>query len=66
MVASMAVPGGCTYPAFISYNHRDKARATWLRKGIEGYRVPKPLVGRETRYGPIPRRIPKARGASVS
>jgi hypothetical protein len=59
MEPSIAAPAGYRYPAFISYNHRDKTRAVWLRKRIEGYRVPKPLVGQVTRYGPIPRKLPR-------
>ena len=45
------------YPVFISYSHRDERWASWLHKGIEGYRVPKPLVGRPGRDGPIPGKI---------
>lgn len=39
------------YHAFISYSHRDKTWADWLHKGIETYRVPRYLVGRETPSG---------------
>lgn len=55
--ASSIAPAGCKYPAFISYSHRDEQRARWLHKAIEGYRVPKPLVGRLGRNGPIEKRI---------
>jgi tetratricopeptide (TPR) repeat protein len=59
MEGSNTASNDFTYPAFISYSHVDERSATRLRKGIERYRVPKPLVGRVTRYGPIPRRIPR-------
>lgn len=45
------------YWAFISYSHRDKAWGDWLHKAIEGYQVPRRLVGREGRDGPLPRRL---------
>jgi hypothetical protein len=46
------------YAAFISYSHADHAAARWLHRGLEGYRLPKALVGRGTPYGPAPRRLP--------
>lgn len=45
------------YWAFISYSHRDEEWARWLHKSLETYRVPKKIVGRETRLGAVPRRI---------
>ena len=57
MEASSRTPVRYKYPAFISYSHRDERWARWLHKGIEGYRVPTPLVGRLGRDGPIPRQI---------
>jgi hypothetical protein len=54
---SNSSPPGFRYPVFISYSHRDEHWASWLHKGIEGYRVPKPLVGRPGRSGPIPVKI---------
>jgi WD40 repeat protein len=46
------------YWAFISYSHRDKARAEWLHRALESYRVPRSLVGRPGVGGePIPRRL---------
>jgi eukaryotic-like serine/threonine-protein kinase len=57
MEAPSAELAGCKYPAFISYSHKDERWALWLHKGIEGYRVPKPLVGRPGRNGPIPKQI---------
>lgn len=46
------------YSAFISYNHRDKAWATWLHRGLERYRIPRALRGRETRLGALGDRLP--------
>ena len=46
-----------TYPAFISYSHRDKAWADWLHRSLETYRVPSRLVGTTTAHGTIPRRL---------
>jgi hypothetical protein len=45
------------YRAFITYSQRDRIVAERLHRQIENYRVPKDLVGREGRDGPIPRRI---------
>jgi len=42
------------YRAFLSYSHRDTTWARWLHSALEGYRVEKDLVGRETPVGPIP------------
>ena len=36
------------YKAFISYSHADEAWARWLHRALEGYRVPRRLIGRET------------------
>jgi tetratricopeptide (TPR) repeat protein len=57
MEAPRTAPAGCRYPVFISYSHRDERWARWLHKGIEGYRVPKPLVGRSGPNGTIPSKI---------
>lgn len=46
------------YSAFISYNHRDKAWATWLHRGLERYRIPRALRGRQTRVGTLGDRLP--------
>jgi hypothetical protein len=45
------------YWAFISYSHRDKAWADWLHHKLESYRVPRALVGRASRNGPVPSRL---------
>jgi tetratricopeptide (TPR) repeat protein len=46
-----------SYRAFLSYCHRDKAWADWLHRGLETYRMPAALVGRDTPLGPIPARL---------
>jgi len=45
------------YGAFISYNHADRARARWLHRALERYRIPAKLVGRAAAFGPVPRRL---------
>lgn len=45
------------YWAFISYSQRDKKWSDWLRRSIENYRVPRRLVGRDSRDGIVPRRL---------
>lgn len=46
------------YSAFISYNHKDRAWATWLHRALERYRLPKRLRDRETSFGAITDRLP--------
>lgn len=46
------------YAAFISYSHADHAAARWLHHAIETYRLPKILVGTDSPFGPVPRRLP--------
>ena len=46
------------YSAFISYSHADHACARWLHRAIETYRLPKVLVGSDSSFGPVPRRLP--------
>jgi hypothetical protein len=57
MDASVVTTTFFKYRAFISYSHRDERSASWLHKGIEGYRVPKPLIGQLARDGAIPDKI---------
>ena len=45
------------YLAFITYAHKDEERARWLRKKLEGFRVPPHLIGSNGLYGPIPSRL---------
>src|ERR1700733_1550823 len=45
------------YRAFLSYSHRDTDWAKWLHRALEGYRIDKDLVGRETGPGPVPKTL---------
>src|SRR5437899_142056 len=45
------------YWAFLSYSHTDKKWGDWLHKALETYRVPRRLIGKETRDGKVPDRI---------
>lgn len=45
------------FKAFISYSHADKAWSTWLQNALEGYRVPKHLVGTKGEFGRVPKRL---------
>jgi tetratricopeptide (TPR) repeat protein len=45
------------FKAFITYSHSDEKWASWLHKGLETYRLPKHIVGQETKFGSIPRRL---------
>jgi tetratricopeptide (TPR) repeat protein len=45
------------YTAFISYSHRDTTWADWLHKSLEGYRVPRLLVGTKTARGTVQPRL---------
>lgn len=46
------------YSAFISYNHRDRAWATWVHRELERYRLPAALVGKPAPWGTLGRRLP--------
>ena len=50
----MPEPVALKYRAFISYSHADTSSAKWLHRGLEGFRIDKDLVGRETTAGTIP------------
>jgi hypothetical protein len=45
------------YWAFISYSHADTKVAGWLHKALEGFKIPTPLIGTESRNGVVPKRI---------
>jgi len=45
------------YGAFLSYSHADERYARWLLQRLEGYRVPKRLIGTAGRHGPVPARL---------
>jgi tetratricopeptide (TPR) repeat protein len=43
------------YRAFLSYAHADTRWAKWLHRSLEGFRLDKDLIGRETPLGPVPK-----------
>jgi WD40 repeat protein len=45
------------YWAFISYSHHDRKWGEWLIRALETYRIPKPLVGKPTSDGFVPKRL---------
>ncbi len=45
------------YHAFLSYAHADAGWAKWLHKRLEGFRLGKDLIGRETPFGPVPKTL---------
>jgi hypothetical protein len=45
------------YWAFLSYSQTDKKWGDWLHKVLETYRVPRRLIGKESRDGKIPERV---------
>ena len=45
------------YRAFITYAHEDEEKARWLRKKLEGFSVPKNLVGQKGKFGKVPSRL---------
>jgi hypothetical protein len=45
------------YHAFLSYGHRDVSWAKWLHGQLEGFRLDKDLIGRETAIGPVPKTL---------
>jgi hypothetical protein len=45
------------YRAFISYSHADTRWAKWLHRQLEGFRIDKDLVGRQTAMGAVPKSL---------
>ena len=45
------------YWAFLSYSHQDAKVCEWLHQSLEAFRIPRRLVGRDTREGKIPARL---------
>lgn len=45
------------YWAFLSYSHEDEVEAATLQRALEGYKVPRRLIGKGTPYGQIPNRL---------
>ncbi|MCH9026673.1 MAG: TIR domain-containing protein [Proteobacteria bacterium] len=56
-MASLSETGDHRYQAFISYCHQDEKWGVWLHRALEGYRVPRYLVGKNTAHTLIPRRL---------
>jgi hypothetical protein len=52
-----AETGAARYKAFISYSHKDAAMGRWLHRRLEGYRLPRRLVGTEGERGEVPARL---------
>jgi hypothetical protein len=62
IVASVASVGSggsnkASYLAFISYSHADEKIAAATHRLLEGFRVPRSLIGQETPHGKVPERI---------
>jgi len=45
------------YKAFISYSHQDESWGRWVQRALEGYRVPRHLVGKKGAFGEVPKRL---------
>jgi len=48
---------GVRYAAFLSYSHKDAAKARRLHRRLETYRIPRRLVGLPGEHGPVPARL---------
>jgi eukaryotic-like serine/threonine-protein kinase len=60
MSAAGPAPGGTPesrYRVFLSYSHADRRWARRVLRWLENWTVPRRLVGRETPFGPVPRRL---------
>jgi tetratricopeptide (TPR) repeat protein len=49
--------GTFRFKAFISYSHHDRDWSAWLQRALESYRIPRRLIGSESEFGPVPRRL---------
>jgi tetratricopeptide (TPR) repeat protein len=45
------------YKAFISYSHQDDKWAAWLHRALESYKPPSKIVGQQTQFGAVPKRL---------
>ena len=45
------------YKAFICHSHKDEKWGKWLQRVIERFKFPKSLIGRNTIYGNVPKKI---------
>jgi len=55
--ASAPATASQRYRAFLSYSHKDSAWGNWIHGALESYRIPKELIGRATRLGPVPAKL---------
>lgn len=53
----MTVAHPFKYRAFLSYSHRDQEAGAALHRALERYRIPRALIGRQARHGPIPAKL---------
>ena len=53
----MPAPIQLKYRAFLSYAHADQSWGRWLHRQLEGFRIDKDLVGRETALGAVPKTL---------
>jgi TIR domain len=53
----MPTPVALKYRAFLSYSHMDTSWAKWLHSRLEGFRIDKDLIGRETGIGRVPQTL---------
>jgi len=57
MAEAEAVHAGERYWAFLSYSHKDQSFGRRLHRRLEGYWLPRRLVGRATAQGTVPARL---------
>ncbi|MGD0191709.1 MAG: toll/interleukin-1 receptor domain-containing protein [Rhizomicrobium sp.] len=55
-MAANTVDSNARYWAFISYSHRDAGFGRKLHQRLESYSLPRRLIGRQTVFGPAPKR----------
>src|SRR5262249_513260 len=53
----MTTPVEFRHRAFISYSHADTKWANWLHGRLEGFRIDRDLIGRQTAMGVIPKTL---------
>jgi TIR domain len=53
----MPTPVHFKYRAFLSYAHADVRWGKWLHSQLEGFRIDRDLVGRETPRGAVPKTL---------
>ena len=51
------MPRNFRYWGFISYSHDDAPIARRLHAALEGYRIPRRLIGLDGPFGPVPQRL---------